>query len=121
MARDIAFFAVAFSTTKRGTELTHTLIQRILRLPNQSGLMFNFQWGKTQRDGADHIVITVPYEESEVSICPVRAVEQWVTVATCLCGLGHDEIIFVSENRSHGGFSDPYQGEARSHDAEYVS
>ena len=82
LARDIAFFTVAFSTTKRGTELTHTLIQRILRLPNQSGLMFNFQWGKTQRDGADHI-ITVPYEESEVSICPVRAVEQWVTVATC--------------------------------------
>ena len=82
LARDIAFFTVAFSTTKRGTELTHTLIQRILRLPNQSGLMFNFQWGKTQRDGADHI-ITVPYEESEVSIYPVRAVEQWVAVATC--------------------------------------
>ena len=43
--------------------------------------MFNFQWAKTQRDGADHI-ITVPYEESELSIFPVRAVEQWVAVAT---------------------------------------
>lgn len=81
LARDIAFFTVAFSTTKRGTELTHTLIQRILRLPNYSGLMFNFQWGKTQRDGADHI-ITVPYDEKDISICPVRAVEQWISIAT---------------------------------------
>lgn len=49
LARDIAFFTVAFSTTKRGAELTATLIQRVLRLPNRSGLMFNFRWGKTQR------------------------------------------------------------------------
>ena len=62
LARDIGFFTVAFSTTKRGAELTATLIQRILRLPNKSGLMFNFQYGKTQRDGADHI-LTVPYDE----------------------------------------------------------
>lgn len=31
LARDIAFFRVTFSTTKRRTELTRTLIQRILR------------------------------------------------------------------------------------------
>lgn len=79
LARDIAFFTVAFSTTKRGAELTATLIQRVLRLPNKSGLMFNFQWGKTQRDGADH-VLTVPYDEEYVAICPVRAVEQLVAV-----------------------------------------
>ena len=79
LARDIAFFTVAFSTTKRGEELTRTLIQRILRLPNHSGLMFNFQWGKTQRDGADHIV-TIAYNEVDVAICPVRAVEQLIAV-----------------------------------------
>ena len=62
LARDIALFTVAFSTTKRGDELTRTLIQRILRLPNRSGLMLNFEWGKTLRDGSDHL-ITVPYEE----------------------------------------------------------
>jgi len=49
VARDIAVFTVAFSTTKRGDELTRTLIQRILRLPNRSGLLFNFQWGKWGR------------------------------------------------------------------------
>ena len=79
LARDNAFFPVAFSTTKRGDELTRTLIQCILRLPNHRGLMFNFQSGKTQRDGADHI-LTVPYDADYIGICPVRAVEQFVEV-----------------------------------------
>ena len=79
LARDIAFFTVAFSTTKRGAELTATLIQRILRLPNKSGLMFNFQYGKTQRDGADH-TLTVPYDEEYVAVCPVRAVTQLIDI-----------------------------------------
>lgn len=43
LALDIAFFTVAFDTTKSGAELTVTLIQRILQLPNKSGLTFNFQ------------------------------------------------------------------------------
>ena len=46
LARDIALYAVAFRTTKRGDELSRTLIQRILRLPNESGLLVNFQWEK---------------------------------------------------------------------------
>ena len=84
VARDIAVFTVvAFSTTKRGDELTRTLIQRILRLPNRSGLLFNFQWGKTLRDGADHL-LTVPYTEDFVATCPVKAVEQFIAVGTHL-------------------------------------
>ena len=55
LARDLALFTVAFKTTKRGDELSRTLIERILRLPNHSGFLFNFQWGKTMRDGADHL------------------------------------------------------------------
>ena len=43
LARDIALFTIAFRTTKRGDELSRTLIQRILRLPNECGLLFNFQ------------------------------------------------------------------------------
>ena len=70
---------VAFSTTKRGAELTATLIQRILRLPNKSGLMFNFQYGKTQRDGADDI-LTVPYDDEYVAECAVRAVTRLVDI-----------------------------------------
>ena len=80
LARDIAFLAVAFSTTtKRGAALTNTLIQRVLRLPNKSGLPFNVQWGKTLRDGADHL-ISVPDDEKYVAVCPVQAVEKWIAV-----------------------------------------
>ena len=81
LARDIAFFTVAFSTTKRGAELTATLIQRILRLPNKSGLMFNFQYGKTQRDGADHI-LTVPYDEEYFHVSPSPQIVWDQTVAS---------------------------------------
>ena len=57
LARDLALFTVAFETTKRGDELSRTLIQRILRIPNRSGFLFNFQWGKTMRDVADHLIL----------------------------------------------------------------
>lgn len=43
LVRSIALFAVAFGTTKRGDELTRTLIQWILRRPNHCGFLFNFQ------------------------------------------------------------------------------
>ena len=43
LARDKALYAVAFRITKRGDELSQTLIQRILRLSNESGLLFIFQ------------------------------------------------------------------------------
>ena len=46
----------------RGAELMNIPIQRILGLPNKRGLKCNFQWGKTQRHGADHL-LTIPYDE----------------------------------------------------------
>ena len=81
LARDIALFKIAFRTTKRGDELSRTLIQRILRLPNECGLLFNFQWGKTLRSGADHL-LTVSYDQQCWTTCPVRAVEQFVATGT---------------------------------------
>ena len=83
---DVGRITLARDITKRGAELTATLIQRILRLPNKSGLMFSFQYGKTQRDGADHILI-VPYDEEYVAICPVRAVTQLIDIDN---GVGWD-------------------------------
>lgn len=83
LARDIALFTVAFSTTKRGDELTRTRIQRILRLPNRCGLLFNFHWGKTMRNGADHL-LTVGYDNSCLSTCPVLAVEQFVAEGSAI-------------------------------------
>ena len=78
LAGDVALFTVAFNTTKRGDE-TRTLIQRILRLPNHSGLLFNFQWGKTMRCDADHL-ISVAYEEVHLAICPVTVVDESASI-----------------------------------------
>ena len=82
-ARDIALFTVAFSTLKRGDELSRTLIQRILRIPNECGFLFNFQWGKTMRDGADHLM-TVEYDTKRMTTCPIRAVEQYIAVGNAM-------------------------------------
>ena len=82
-ARDIALFTVAFSTLKRGDGLSRTLIQRVLRLPNECGFLFNFQWGKTMRDGANHLM-TVEYDTKRMTTCPIRAVEQYIAVGTAL-------------------------------------
>ena len=42
-AGDIVLFTVSFSTLERGDGLSRTLIQLILRLPNEYGSLFNFQ------------------------------------------------------------------------------
>ena len=83
LARDIALFTVVFSTLERGDGLSRTLIQRILRLPNECGFLFNFQWRKTMRDGADHLM-TVEYDTKRMTTCPIRAVEQYIAVGTAL-------------------------------------
>ena len=49
--------------------------------PIAAAFVFNFQWGKTLRDGADHL-LTVPYKEEHIATCPVRAVEEFVRVGT---------------------------------------
>ena len=83
LARVLALFTVAFKTTKRGDELSRTLIQGTLRLPNLSGFLFNFQWGKTMRDGADHF-ISVAYNHECLATCPVTAVEQLIAVGSAM-------------------------------------
>ena len=82
-ARNIALSTVAYNTLKRGDGLSRTLTQRILRLPNESGFLFNFPWGKTMRDGADHLM-TVEYDTKRMTTCPIRVVEQYIAVGTAL-------------------------------------
>lgn len=53
-----------------GAELAATLIEGILKLTNRSDIMFDFQWGKTQRCGADHL-LTIPYDDVRVRL-PIR-------------------------------------------------
>ena len=80
----VALFTIVFSTTKRGDGLSRRLIQRILMLPNdECDFLFNFQWGKTMRDCADHLM-TVEYDTSCMATCPIRAIEQCIAAGTAL-------------------------------------
>ena len=83
LARDIALITVAFSTLKRGDGLSRTFKQRILRLPNECGFLFNFQLGKTMRDGTDHLM-TVEYDTNRMITCSIREVEQYIAVGTAV-------------------------------------
>ena len=47
LAQILTLFTVAFETTKRGDELSRTLVQRILRLRNLSWFLLNFRRSKT--------------------------------------------------------------------------
>lgn len=67
----MVLYSVGFNATKRGDE---PLIQCILRLSNESKLAFTFQWGKTTRDRAGHL-LTVTYDIHSLAICSVWAIE----------------------------------------------
>lgn len=43
--------------------------------------MLNFQWGKTLRDGADHL-LTVQNSDEHIVTCPMKAVGEFVRVGT---------------------------------------
>ena len=81
LTRGIALYPVAFHTTKRGDELSRTLIHRILHLPNESEFLFNFHWGNTMRDGADHL-LAITYYNQWLATCLVRTVEQRMQIGT---------------------------------------
>ena len=104
LARDIAPLTVAFRTKRKGDELSRMLIQRILRLPNKCGLLFNFRWGQTLRSRADHI-LTMPYVQQQCSAtCPLCAVEQFVAMGTASGWEMSKEYLFptISPGKSGG-------------------
>ena len=79
----------SFPHKKRGDELSRTLIQRVLCLPNECSLLFNSQWAKALCSGADHL-LTVSYDQQCSATYTVRAVEQVVTTGTTT-GWGMDK------------------------------
>ena len=62
LARNITLFTVAFSTTKREDGLSRTLIQHILRLPNECCFLLIYNGGRR-------------CETTPTTTCPVGAVE----------------------------------------------
>ncbi|CAM9724695.1 unnamed protein product, partial [Ascophyllum nodosum] len=56
----MALFAIAFRTGSRGSDLAKILAAQVLHLPSNQGIVLNFQFTKTLRDGATHASRLVP-------------------------------------------------------------
>lgn len=79
IARDQAYFKMAFFSGDRPGDLGQVKVPEILRFPNDDGLLFNHIWGKTLRSG-DNNVFGIR-RCAQTQICPVRGIEQYMEVA----------------------------------------
>ena len=78
IARDQAYFNLAFFRGDRPGDLGQIKVPEILRLPNDDGFLFNHIWGKTLRDG-DGNVFGVR-RNAQVEICPIQGIERHMEV-----------------------------------------
>jgi integrase len=79
IARDQAFFKMAFFSGDRPGDMGQIKVPEILRFPNDDGLLFNHVWGKTLRDG-DKNVFGIRRNEHKV-ICPINGIERYIDIA----------------------------------------
>ncbi len=71
-----------FYALKRPTELGATRVEGIIRFPDNSGFLFNYQWGKTLRSGDEHVFGI--RRLGEKSKCPISALEDYGKAAKML-------------------------------------
>ena len=101
-SRDIAIFSLAFCTSKRGDDLVKIVANNVMRIPNKGGLVFNFTWGKTLRNGKGHMFgleCTCQFLE-EKGFCASCEVDNYVKEAEDL-GWDFNKGYLFSEN-NHG-------------------
>ena len=79
LARDQAFFKALFYSGDRAGDLGLVKTAEIARFPDDSGLLFNHVWGKTLRDGARNLFGMRRHQNP--SLCPVRGIEIYVSIA----------------------------------------
>ena len=79
LARDQAYFKMAFFSGDRPGDLGQVKVPEILRFPNDDGFLFNHVWGKTLRDG-DENIFGIRRNPQEV-ICPIRGMETYMDIA----------------------------------------
>jgi hypothetical protein len=70
---------------KRGAELGQTMVRSVLRMPDDSGMLFNYVWGKTLRSGSAHVFGVLRLSSDSEVMCPIVALDAYVQGA---CALG---------------------------------
>ncbi|CAN0037619.1 unnamed protein product, partial [Ascophyllum nodosum] len=83
-ARDMALFAVAFRAGSRGSDLAKLLAAQVLHLPSSQGVVLNFHFTKTLRDGAAHASLLAP-DNDMPETCAVAAMLRYAQAADS-CG-----------------------------------
>ena len=78
IARDQAYFKLAFFSGDRPGDLGQIKVPEILRFPNDDGLLFNHIWGKTLRDGDENVFGV--RRNAQAEICPIRGIECYMEV-----------------------------------------
>jgi len=81
VTRDIAIFALAWYSMRRGDDLTWTLAPQILRLPESQGFIFNFLFGKTLRASSAAVVVLAASAQEAQDTCAARAVDEYINAA----------------------------------------
>ena len=79
IARDQAYFKLAFFSGDRPGDLGQVKVPEILRFPNDDGFLFNHVWGKTLR-GGDANVFGVR-RNPQTDICAIRGIERYIDIA----------------------------------------
>lgn len=77
-ARDQAFFEVLFFSGDRAADLSQVKTAEILRMPDNSGLLFNHIWTKTLRNGDANVFALK--RGSNRRVCPVAGLELYFKV-----------------------------------------
>jgi hypothetical protein len=70
---------------QRGKQLGETRTQSIMRFPDDQGLLFNYVFGKTLRNGTKHVFGILRSEDTVM--CPVTAVDEYFFFIKCYTGL----------------------------------
>ena len=81
-ARDLAYFKLHFFSGDRPSDLSHIKVAKILRIPNDKGIVFNHVFGKTLHSG-DSRVFTVARHPNP-SICPVKALDDYMAICRAI-------------------------------------
>ena len=95
LARDQTFFKTLFFSADRGSDLGCVKTAEIMRFP-KDGFLFNHVWGKTLRDGAYNVFGI--RRHSNPQLCPVKAIETYVAVASELRVTLSNGYLFRSTN-----------------------
>ena len=79
-----SFLASTFASSKRCDDICWILTRKIFRVPNNLGLIINFQFGKTLRQLPNHVFGVVPDDTNDPWYCPVKLMEEYVRFGTAI-------------------------------------